>query len=396
MIDPGKVLEIARVNLLRQIRDRSDVFFVFILPTLIIVALGLQFGGGGRARLGVVAPGEDPDAAALVAALAADDAELDVRAIADEAELRTEVEHGQLEAGVIIPDGFGAGLRGGSTVEVRYVGTIGALTLGIRAPVEAAIARVNALATASRVGSAATGATFDAAAAAAGSSRDAVPGVTVDVTRVGEPGPFAGFAEFTLGASSQLVLFMFLTSMTAATRLVATRRLGVSRRMVAAPVSTATIVVGEALGRYAVALLQAAYIVAVTAIVFGVAWGDPIAAGALIALFGVVSAGAAMLVGSLARNADQAGSIGVFAGLALGALGGCMVPYQIMPASMQAIAQLLPHSWALLGLQSLIGRGDAGAGAGLAAVAPNLVVLAVYGAVVMGLATWRFRRTIAA
>jgi linearmycin/streptolysin S transport system permease protein len=395
MIDPGKVVEIARVNLLRQIRDRSDLFFVFVLPTLVIVALGLQFGVGGRARLGVVSPVGDPDAAALVAALGAYDTELDVRSIADEAELRTEVEHGQLEAGVIIPDGFGAGLRGTTTVEIRYVGTLDALTFGIRAPVEAAVAQANALATASRIGSAVTGATFDEAAAAASQARDAVPGVTVDVARVGEPGPFAGLAEFTLGASSQLVLFMFLTSMIAATRLVATRRLGVSRRMVAGPTSTATIVAGEALGRYAVALLQAAYIVVVTAIVFGVAWGDPIAAGALIALFGVVSAGAAMLVGSAARNADQAGSIGVFAGLALGALGGCMVPYQIMPASMQAIARLLPHSWALLGLQSLIGRGDAGAGAGLAAVAPNLAVQAVYGAVVMGIATWRFRRTIA-
>ncbi len=54
-----KVLEIGRVNLLRQVRDRGDLFFVFVLPTIIIVALGLQFGGTGRARLGVVAPTGD-------------------------------------------------------------------------------------------------------------------------------------------------------------------------------------------------------------------------------------------------------------------------------------------------------------------------------------------------
>ena len=51
-----KVLEIGRVNLLRQVRDRGDLFFVFVLHTIIIVALGLQFGGTARARLGVVAP----------------------------------------------------------------------------------------------------------------------------------------------------------------------------------------------------------------------------------------------------------------------------------------------------------------------------------------------------
>ena len=63
-----KTIEIGRVNLLRQLRDRSDVFFVIVLPTLIIVALGLQFGGTTNARLGVVYDPSDADAAALVAA----------------------------------------------------------------------------------------------------------------------------------------------------------------------------------------------------------------------------------------------------------------------------------------------------------------------------------------
>ena len=108
MIDPTKVLEIARVNLLRQVRDRTDLFFVFVLPTIIVVALGLQFGGVSRARLGVVAPVGDAAAAAVVASLEEDGTRFDVRRIADEATLRLEVERGLLEAGVVIPDGFEA------------------------------------------------------------------------------------------------------------------------------------------------------------------------------------------------------------------------------------------------------------------------------------------------
>ena len=38
-------LEIARVNLLRILRDRTNLFFVFLLPLIIIVALGAAFGG---------------------------------------------------------------------------------------------------------------------------------------------------------------------------------------------------------------------------------------------------------------------------------------------------------------------------------------------------------------
>ena len=86
-----KALDVGRVNLLRQVRDRTDLFFVFVLPTLIIVALGLQFGGGSRARLGVVAPAGDTAAEAVVQSLAEDPAGFELRSIADESELVRQV-----------------------------------------------------------------------------------------------------------------------------------------------------------------------------------------------------------------------------------------------------------------------------------------------------------------
>ena len=101
-------------------------------------------------------------------------------------------------------------------------------------------------------------------------------------------------------------------------------------------------------------MMQAAYIVVVTAVAFNVSWGDPLAAGAIIALFGLVAARLRAAGRGLSRNADQASSLGVFLGLALGALGGCLIPFAIMPDAMQSIARLIPHSWALLGLQELI------------------------------------------
>jgi ABC-2 type transport system permease protein len=390
MIDPRKVAELGRVNLLRQVRDRSDLFFVVVLPLIIIVALALQFGGSTRARLGVVAPAGDPSADALMAAIVADDAGLDVRRLADVATLRAAVERGQLEAGLVIPEGFDEALRGGATAQLRYLGTNEALTLGLRAPVEAALARVTAIGTAARVAAADGGASWDAARAAAEAAYPGVPGVRVDVTRVGDSGPFSGFTSFTYGASTQLILFMFLTSLTAASRLVVTRELGLSRRMLATPTSAGTIVAGEALGRFAIAILQAVVIVAITAVVFGVAWGDPVAVTAIIVAFGLVATGAAMLVGALSSNANQASSMGVFVGLALGALGGCMVPIQVMPAAMQSIARLIPHSWALLGIQSLIADGG-----GIATVLPNLAVLGAWAVGLLAVASWRFRRAIA-
>jgi ABC-2 type transport system permease protein len=73
----------------------------------------------------------------------------------------------------------------------------------------------------------------------------------------------------------------------------------------------------------------------------------------------------------------------------LALLGGCMFPYQMMPEQMQAIARLIPHSWALLGLQSLITGGG-----GVESVAPNLAVLGAFAVASLGLASWRFRKAI--
>jgi len=387
----GKVLAIGRVNLVRQVRDRGDLFFVFVLPTIIVVALGLQFGGPTRVRLGVVAPTGDPAAEALVADLSAEGSPFVVQRIADAASLVDGVQHGTLEAGLAVPDGFTTALAGTSTVEIRYVGTADSLVTGLRAPVEAAVAKVGAITTASRIVVAEGLAGWEAASEQAAAGYDTAPGVEVSVTETGEAGFFDGFSRFTLGATTQLVLFIFLTSVAAAGRIVTTKQLGVSRRMLLTPTPTWTIVAGETLGRYLVALLQAVYIVAVSTLVFGVSWGDPVAAAAIVALFCLVAAGAAMLVGAMAKNGDQASSMGVFAGLALGALGGCMIPYQVMPPAMQSIARLIPQSWAVLGLQSLIREGG-----GLASVAPNLAVLAGFAAVLLTLATWRFRRAITA
>jgi ABC-2 type transport system permease protein len=389
MSQAGKILEIGRVNLVRQVRDRTDLFFVFVLPTIIIVALGLQFGGSATARLGVVAPAGDAAADALVEELATGTSRFEIRRVADEAELTRQVERGLVEAGIVLPDGFASALQESGSVEVVYLGTTDALTAGLRAPIDAALARLGAVTTATRIAVAEGLGAWDAALTEAETGYETVPGVEVSVTRVGEASMFAGFNQFTFGASTQLVLFMFLTSMTAAGRLVFTKQIGVSRRMVSTPTSAWAIVTGEALGRYLVAMLQAAYIVLVTAVAFNVTWGDPLASATIIALFGLVAAGAAMLVGALSRNADQASSLGVFVGLALGALGGCMIPWQLMPEAMQSIARLIPHSWALLGLQELI-RG----GGGISTVVPNLLVLAVYGVVLMGVAGWRFRKAI--
>jgi len=97
-----------------------------------------------------------------------------------------------------------------------------------------------------------------------------------------------------------------------------------------------------------------------------------------------------MLIGTLSGNADQAGAFGVFAGMALGALGGAMVPIEIFPATMRQLAHLTPHAWALDGFREIAVRGG-----GLADIVPELSVLLTMAAALLGVSVWRFRRALA-
>ena len=84
-------LDIARINLLRTLRDRANLFFVFLLPLIIIIALGAVYGGFGSQRLGVVNVDASPLGEELVAGLESGELSVDITGYASEEELRAAV-----------------------------------------------------------------------------------------------------------------------------------------------------------------------------------------------------------------------------------------------------------------------------------------------------------------
>ncbi len=213
--------------------------------------------------------------------------------------------------------------------------------------------------------------------------------MTVRARTVGDELFSENLGRFDVGASAQLLLFTFTTGLASSAVLIRSRRLGVTRRMLSTPTSPGVVLVGEMVGRFTVIGLQGLYIVSATWLLFGVSWGDPVGALALVALFGLVATGAAMLAGSLFRNEQQASSAGVMMALGLGAIGGCMVPLQIFPSTLRAVAHATPHAWANDAFSELVGDN-----ANVVAILPNLAVLAAMAAALLALATWRLRRVI--
>lgn len=380
-----KAMAIARINVVRLLRDRSGLFFIFVFPLMLVLVLGLSFGGSFAPRVGIVGNDIGELGERLVERLAGDSVGWEIERYSDEGDLREDVRTGVTNAGLLLPTGYDERLRAGEAVTIEFVAPPQDVAIRLRSTVEAAIADQAALVRAARFASSRAGVAVDEAFEVASAARSAVPAIEVQISSLGASPIPESLAGFGLGAQSQLVLFMFVTSMSAAAQLILSRQLGVSSRMVSTPTSLGTIVVGEALGRFGVAMLQGLFIVVATALGFGVSWGDPLAAGAIVVLFAAVGAGAAMLVGAVAGNAEQAAGVGVFAGLGIAAIGGAMAPPEIFPPIMDAISRLTPHRWAIDGLRELT------VGGAITDILPQLGVLAAFSIVLLGLATWRLR-----
>lgn len=381
-----KALEIARANLLRTTRDRLGLFFIIILPMILIVVLGLTYGGFNSARVGLVDADGGALAEDLVSGLQPEGIELTIRTYDTPEALRDAVKRGFVEVGLVIPAGYDAAVRRGEVAQLEVVAQPTGLAGAVRSAIDESITRQAGLVRAARFAMAVSGLDFDAALSTARGQASAAPGVAVTVRSVAEA---AGPSGFTVGAQSQVILFVFLTSLTGATELIITRQLGISRRMFSTPTGTWTIIAGEGLGRVAFALFQGFFIVIVSALAFGVDWVDPVATSAIVVVFGLVAAGAAMLIGTLASNPSQAGAIGPALGLMLGLLGGTMVPADVFPAAMRTVAHVTPHAWAMDAFREMLLNN-----AGLVQILPQLGVLLGFAAVLLALAVWRFRRVI--
>lgn len=389
-------LTIAGVAVLRVVRDRGNLFFVFVFPLLLVLLVGSQFGvQAPDLRLGVVANDVGELGEELV------DGITDLEQVTVEPQSSTDallaaVDAGEVDGGLVLPDGYDDALRAGGRqgVVLEYVATAdgnGPALQALLVPVVGAQSQRVALADTVRV---LTPADFATALAEADAALGVLPDITVERSEVGSgtlDEAFAGLGRFDLGAVQQLLLFVFLTSLTSAAALLQSREYGVTRRLLAHPTTAGRIVRGEALGRLGVGLVQGLYMIVGTRVLFGVDWGNPVASVAILLVFATASAGAGLLVGAMAANQSQAAAVGIGLGLAVAAFGGSMLPLELIPDGVRTISWLTPHAWAYDAYAEVLRRGG-----GLVDVLPQLGVIAGMAAVLLGVAATMLRRRLTA
>ena len=381
------VLVIAANNLRRMIRERENLFFVFALPLLLIIVLGLTTAGF-EPLIGIHVDG--PRTAAVDRLIDGIDGIDGTGTVVfdDLGEATDQLEREDVTALVMVPADYERTVAAGGEIELEYRSIPTSGGFEVQGFVQSVVSEENAAIRATRLVAGEADLAEEEAATLVAASREAIP--RVEVTTVDtDAEPFVDTNPLGFVAAQELVLFVFLMAMVAAAALIEVRRLGVTRRMLATPATTLEVVLGEALGRYGIALVQSGFIVGATVVLFGLDWGSWPATLAIIACFSLVATAVALLIGALVHNENQSTAVGISLGMALAALGGCMVPLEVFPDGLRTVAHLTPHAWAVDAFTEVIQRGG-----GLADIGRELLVLLAYGSLLLTAGAASLRRSI--
>jgi linearmycin/streptolysin S transport system permease protein len=181
------------------------------------------------------------------------------------------------------------------------------------------------------------------------------------------------------------VFFLFFTVQFGVTSLLEERNDGTLARLLAAPVSRASILGAKLLTSFLLGAISMAVLVAATTLLFGATWGNPVGVSVLIVTAIMAATGIMALIATVAKNAEQAANWQSVVAVILGLIGGTFFPVSQAPGILSSITFVAPQAWFLRGL------GDLRGGSVSAVWVPALAMLA-FAAVTGGLALFRLKR----
>ena len=361
-------------RILRQrLRDRSAIIFAVLTP------LGLAFA------FSAVIPDFTPTFHTTVAVVDEDGGQLaqaliqgplqhlvtagiaDIKILDTEADARYAVSDGQAGAAVVIPAGFSDAIGSGSPTRIRV--------LGGDNPVSREVVRATVTSFANQVGATqltlqtvvATGGAVDAASAAR-ISEALQADVPIAVTEATAERRQATLATF-YGAA-MAIMFVFFATQYGALAILTERRVGTLNRLLAAPISQGSVILGGSIAGLLLGLLAMTVLVAATTLLAHASWGPPPLVGALIVAAVIAAVGISTLVATLAKTVEQAGSLNAIVALCLSAIGGVFIPLSQAPEILARVSLITPHAWFLRAIDTL-----SVPTAGLADILPSVLVL---------------------
>lgn len=188
------------------------------------------------------------------------------------------------------------------------------------------------------------------------------------------------------------VLFVFLAAQATAQNVYEEKKYGSFRRLLAAPISKTTLLLGKMTLNFIMAVLQLVVIFAVALFIFPLlgldklSLGyDPLALILLCLLVAVCSTSLGVLIAALARTENQIGGLSSLVIWGMGILGGSLVPLFLMSDALNTLGKIVPQYWAVNAFYELLVLSG-----GLADVALPLAALLGFSVLFFGVGVWRF------
>jgi ABC-2 type transport system permease protein len=342
------LVALVRKDLRLYFSDRRALLVTLAAPILIAAFFGSVMGGGPKkpSRVPVAVVNLDASAVSrsIVEAMRADSA-FDLRMVAED-EALVLVRTGKVRAAAVLPAGFGEAapraMFSPSSKKpeiVVHFDPSQAMTLAL---VKGLLAEhvMKAVGRAAGGGMQSLSTPFDL-------KQSEVQG------RAGRG--YNGYAHAFAGMGVQFILFMGIEM---GVGLLLMRRMGLWKRLRAAPVSRGLLLGSRVLSGTIIAGLLLAAIYAAAIAFFGVRIDGSVPGFVLVAIaFAVLTSGFGLLIAALGRTPEATRGLAVLATLLLVMLGGAWVPTFAFPEWLQAATQFVPTRWAIDGLEATTWRG---------------------------------------
>ncbi|MFG6432631.1 ABC transporter permease [Roseateles sp. LYH14W] len=420
------LLALVRAELKLHFSNRRAVLLSIVAPILIAAFFGSLFGSNTK-MAGIAVGVVDLDGSALsqrvVAALQAE-ASLKTT-VTDEADALAQVRAGKLRAVAVLPKGLGdqagGAMFGGAAkpeIVLHYDPSQATVLAVVRGLLAQTLMQEVSRSTLSPAGLAdmqrqVSGAAsmpdaqradltrmFDAIGsvqrhepAAAASAPEggglSMPYTTREIEAVqstanAAPVAYNSYAHSFAGMGVQFIL---MASVDMAAGLLLMRRLGLWKRLRAAPLSRAQLLGSRIVASTLISLIVFAVIYAVAIAAFGVrVLGSWPGFALVLVCFSLLTASFGLLVAALGRTPEATRGLAILATLLMVMLGGAWVPAFIFPEWLQTVSLAVPTRWAIDALDAMTWRGLGFADALL----PSAVMLG-FSAVFALVAVWRFR-----
>ena len=376
----GRIRALMRKEFNQIRRDRRLAFSLVIPPTLQLLLFGFALSAEvTNLRLGVVDYSKTPESRELIATMSESKSFRLAGYYFSTGDLGKEINHNDLDVGLVIPYDFARDLyRGRATTVQALLNAMNANTAAIgQGYVEGVIQAYNR--------------TLLSEGLRADFRRIAAPEVSRRGQALLRPAFLynPGLVDSWFVVTGVFGLLLILnSSLVASGAIVKEREAGTIEQLLMSPASTSEIIIAKITPLFVLLCLMALLAIGLIKLVFRIPFHGSLAlvlSGAALCVLAGISIGA--VIATLSKSAQQALLTSFFVNPPLATLSGAFNPVEAMPKWLQPLTVINPiHHFAAIARANLL------KGSGLADLWPNFLGLLVITLALFALSMWRFRK----